>query len=243
MFNFIVADLAEEVNAVNKCLYLQQKRISRLTAAKPMVSSWCLQVALIIYVMTSYDWTLAVLWLKSKKRRGDPIREGTTDEDLQQFLENAFLEADETVLTSYLTPQDTTLSQTAIKTAVKFVSEFKLTEGVWKDNISVGKVTSARSMNVKMNALLEGEPAAGSVPRIHPDVKNKSSKNWVARLRKRFYMNWDRIDTVARNMSTDEIKDMVPSAPLGLSHSHSPLPQVDKTNPLSGSGQSPHFPR
>ena len=80
-----VADINKQIESAS--------RIYRRQRSRGDISKWCLEVALLLYVMMSYKWDAAILWLKSNKRRGAPISPSMSDADTHAHLENAFLNA------------------------------------------------------------------------------------------------------------------------------------------------------
>ena len=73
--------------------------------------------------------------------KGKPLKDDVTDEEILNDLEDGFLAFDEVKLMSYVDPSTSTLSKTALDTAVTFTTEYKLAEQIWKANVSDGAVT------------------------------------------------------------------------------------------------------
>ena len=111
------------------------------------ISPWCVEVALVISCMMQYDFRIGVLWLKYPNRRGAPVPDEFNDSSiLHEELENRFLVADFNKLTSYLDPSTCQLSATVVKTASRFVLEFRLAEMVWRRNMEHGAVADPGDM-------------------------------------------------------------------------------------------------
>ena len=120
-----------------KMLRMQYARTSKRMREK--TSPWCVEVALVISCMMQYDFRIGVLWLQYPNRRGAPVPDEFKDSSiLHQELENRFLAADLNRLTSYLDPPTCQLSATVVKTASRFVVEFRLAEMVWRRNLDHG---------------------------------------------------------------------------------------------------------
>ena len=111
------------------------------------ISPWCAEVALVISCMMQYDFRIGVLWLKYPKRRGAPVPEEFEDSSiLHDELENKFLAADINRLTSYLDPATCQLSESVVKTASRFVLDFRLAEMVWRRNMEHGAAAASSDM-------------------------------------------------------------------------------------------------
>ena len=120
-----------------KVLRMQCERAAKRRREK--ISPWCVEVALVISCMMDYDFRVGVLWLKYPKRRGAPVPDEFKDSSiLHEELENRFLAADLNRLTSYADPLTCQLSATVVKTASRFVVEFRLAEMVWRRNMDHG---------------------------------------------------------------------------------------------------------
>ena len=126
-------------------LRMQYARNSKRMREK--ISPWCAEVALVISCMMQYDFRIGVLWLKYPNRRGAPVPNEFNDSKiLHEELENKFLVADFNKLTSYVDPATCQLSATVVKTASRFVLEFRLAEMVWRRNMEHGAVADPNDM-------------------------------------------------------------------------------------------------
>ena len=164
-----------------------------------------LGVALLLYVMMSYKWDAAILWIKSNKRRGAPISPSMSDADIQAHLENAFLNADEDSLMSYVTPDNSSLTKSAITTASLYVTEFKLAEEIWQENIRNGKVMRASTLSDRADEILNANPGAQQIPLKFPYFSN-STRCWAWRFRKKFHLSYGHIRRVARDVPVQELQ-------------------------------------
>jgi len=181
--------LCEDLEATRRQLKLEQSNLRwrrNSLATGTQLTHWCLQVALIIYCINSYDWKLSVLWLKSPRRKGKPLDSEVSDDQLLQQLEAGFLAFDENELMSYLDPSSSTLSMSAIATAMKFTSEFLLAEKIFKMNRDHGKVLRPVQVVSEYNSVLDQTPGAGQIRRRN-DHYATSTRCWAVRFRKRMH--------------------------------------------------------
>ena len=140
--------LTLELQSVVREYSMLRKQCSRTaTRMREKTSPWCVEVALVISCMMQYDFRIGVLWLKYPNRRGAPVPDEFNDcSILHEELENRFLVADFNKLTSYLDPPTCQLSATVVKTASRFVLEFRLAEMVWRRNMEHGAVADPSDM-------------------------------------------------------------------------------------------------
>ena len=135
----------QSVDREHRLLRKQCERKSKRMREK--ISPWCVEVALVISCMMQYDFRIGVLWLKYPNRRGAPVPEEFEDSSiLHDELENRFLQADLNRLTSYLDPPTCQLSESVVKTASRFVLEFRLAEMVWRRNMEHGATAAPSDM-------------------------------------------------------------------------------------------------
>ena len=132
--------LTLELQSVVREYSMLRKQCSRTaTRMREKTSPWCVEVALVISCMMEYDFRVGVLWLKYPNRRGAPVPDEFKDSFfLHEELENRFLAADLNRLTSYTDPLTCQLNATVVKTASRFVVEFRLAEMVWRRNVDHG---------------------------------------------------------------------------------------------------------
>ena len=198
-----------EFERVSRQLVLHQKRLrnkqQRLTA-RSQLSKWCLEVALIIYCLMSYDFRLAILWLRGSQRKGKLLEDDVTDEQILKDLEDGFLAFDEVQLMSYVDPSTSTLSKTAIDTAITFTTEFQLAEQIWKTNVTDGAVMRPPTLVGEYNRLLDKEPGAGLKPRRSYYFLSKT-KMWACRFRKRMFCQYGKINYAGKKIPKEELQE------------------------------------
>ena len=133
---------ALEMLRLNMELSRAQMVLQRYTQRlRSKISPWCAEVALVISCMMSYDFRIGVLWLRLPQRRGATVpAEFNNVQTLHDHLEELFLQADVTRLTSYVDPQTCQLKGSVVRTASQFVLDFRLAEMVWRRNITHGTV-------------------------------------------------------------------------------------------------------
>ena len=132
--------LTSELQSLKRKYSMLRKQSERAAKRRrEKISPWCVEVALVISCMMDYDFRVGVVWLKYPKRRGAPVHDEFRDAStLHEELENRFLAADLNRLTSYTDPLTCQLSATVVKTASRFVVEFRLAEMVWRRNMDHG---------------------------------------------------------------------------------------------------------
>ena len=204
LLDVLQEEIDDTVADINREIEAARKRASRQRSRRD-ISKWCLEVALLLYVMMSYKWDAAILWLKSKKRRGSAIRQSMSDADIKAHLENAFLSADEDALMSYVTPGNSSLSKSAITTASLYMTEFKLAEEIWQDNIRNGKVMRAKTLSDRADEMLSANPGAQQIPAKIPYF-SQSTKSWAKRFRKKFHLSYGHIRRIAKEVPLDELQ-------------------------------------
>ena len=129
--------LHDITHQIQKHAWSMKKKRQRSTGAGQL-SKWCLQVGLIINVIMSYNTSNTVAEATETKRQSPP--EDVADEDLLSDLTDAWLAADEAEITSCVEPATSTLSETAIETAVSSTTELNFAENIWRTNVEHGAV-------------------------------------------------------------------------------------------------------
>ena len=197
-----------ELAGVSRQLKREQRKLrhQRRCTARSKVSKWCLEVALIVYCIMSYDFRLAILWLRRSERKGKLLEDDVTDEQLLKDLEDGFLAFDEVKLMSYVDPSTSTLSKTALDTAVTFTTEFQLAEQIWKTNVTDGAVMRPPTLVREYNRLLDEEPAAGLKPR-KPYYFLNSTKKWAGRFRRRMFCQYGKINYAGKKIPKEELQE------------------------------------
>ena len=201
--------ISEEFESVATRLRLDKQKLRdrrRYLVAGTSFSPWCLQVALIIYCISSFDWKLSILWLRSPKRKGKRLEDDVSDEQLLQQLETAFLACDENELMSYVDPSSSTLSKSAIATAMTFTSEFQLAEKTYQMNRDDGKVMTSRLLVSEYNQILDHTCGAGQMRRRN-DHRYYSTRNWAVRFRKRLSCKYSKIGYTGRHIPKAEMQE------------------------------------
>ena len=204
LLDVLQGEIDETIASIDREIESARKRAARERSRRG-ISKWCLEVALLLYVMMSYKWDAAVLWLKSKRRRGQQISPHMSDADITAYLDNAFLQADEDALMSYVTPDNSSLSTSAIRTASLYMIEFKLAEEIWLANIAHGKVMRTTTLCERADCLLDANPGAQHIPRKTPYFSD-STKQWAKRFRKKFHISYGHIRNVGREIGVDELQ-------------------------------------
>ena len=197
-----------EFQRVSRELRLKQKRLDiahRRGTGLRHVNRWCLQVALIIYCIMSYDWKLSILWLKNPRRKGKPLGEDVTDEEILEDLEDGFLAFDENTLMSYLDPSSSTLSKSAIDTAIKYTTEMLLSEKIFNTNVSDGTVMRPPTLVSEYNQLLDQTGFAGHIRR-RGDQTDPATKHWAVRLRRRMHCRVGKVSVASRKIPKEELQ-------------------------------------
>ena len=202
------AFIQRELEGVSRRIHLEQKKLARQRRSTPRsnLSKWCLEVALIVYCLMSYDFRLAILWLRRSQRKGRPLKDDVTDEQLLNDLEDGFLAFDEVKLMSYVDPSTSTLSKTALDTAVTFTTEFKLAEQIWKANVTEGAVSRPPTLVREYNRLLDEEPGAALKPRKTYYFLN-STKQWAKRFRRRMFCRYGKINYAGKKIPKEELQE------------------------------------
>ena len=196
------------LEGVSRRIHMEQKKLARQrrSTTRSNLSKWCLEVALIVYCLMSYDFRLAILWLRKSQRKGRPLKDDVTDEQLLNDLEDGFLAFDEVKLMSYVDPSTSTLSKTALDTAVTFTTEFKLAEQIWKANVTEGAVSRPPTLVREYNRLLDEEPGAALKPRKTYYFLN-STKQWAKRFRKRMFCKYGKINYAGKKIPKEELQE------------------------------------
>ena len=202
------AFINQELAAVSVLIHREQKKVAhqRCSTPRSKLSKWCLEVALIVYCLMSYDFRLAILWLKRSPRKGKPLKDDVTDEEILNDLEDGFLAFDEVKLMSYVDPSTSTLSKTALDTAVTFTTEFKLAEQIWKANVTEGAVSRPPTLVREYNRLLDEEPGAGLKSRQSYYFLN-STKKWAGRFRKRMHCKYGKVNYAGKKIPKEELQE------------------------------------
>lgn len=197
-----------ELAGVSRQLKQEQRKLrhQRRLTARSNLSKWCLEVALIVYCLMSYDFRLAILWLRRSQRKGKLLEGDVTDEQLLKDLEDGFLAFDEVKLMSYVDPSTSTLSKTALDTAITFTTEFQLAEQIWKTNVTDGAVMRPPTLVREYNRLLDEEPGAGLKSRKSYYFLN-STKKWAGRFRKRMFCQYGKINYAGKKIPKEELQE------------------------------------
>ena len=101
----------------SKRKYIQDKRRDATTK----LSHWCLKTAMCIMLHFNHDITYAVLWLRSKQRRGARLEADGDEESLRKYLEDFFFSCNVDVLASCTDPEHSPLLPSCIKTVAACV--------------------------------------------------------------------------------------------------------------------------
>ena len=202
------AFIGREFAGVSRQLKQEQRKLrhQRRIAAGSHLSKWCLEVALIVYCLMSYDFRLAILWLRRSQRKGKLLDDDVTDEQLLKDLEDGFMAFDEVKLMSYVDPSTSTLSKTALDTAITFTTEFQLAEQIWKTNVTDGAVMRPPTLVREYNRLLDKEPAAGLKSRKSYYFLN-STKKWAGRFRRRMFCQYGKINYAGKKIPKEELQE------------------------------------
>lgn len=141
-------------SACNEYTKLRRQLARTSKRMREKISPWCAEVALVISCMMQYDFRIGVLWLQYPKRYGAPVPHDFNDATiLHEELENRFLVADINRLTSYLDPSTCQLKASVVKTASRFVLDFRLAEMVWRRNMQHGAVADPSDMVAYWNEI------------------------------------------------------------------------------------------
>ena len=85
------------------------------------ITKWCLDVALCISCILSYDFVGVVEWLQSKQRRGAPPPSGIKSTELEELSQEELLKADVAWLMSWVDVSTCVLPATVLRTAQSYV--------------------------------------------------------------------------------------------------------------------------
>lgn len=171
-------DVSLQLRRLRQQAYAASRRREQLTG----LSHWTLQTALLICLITNYDFSAGAEWLFQKRRRGTPLPEESDPAQVVRSLENVFLEADVEHLAD-LVDDSSPLNgsaRTVRSTAQQFVRGFRLAQWVRQRNLQ-GAVVPTRSLIHRLS-----DPTPGS--EIAPPLFSASSSGrvWASRWRQKF---------------------------------------------------------
>ena len=182
---------------------VRYREVSNIYSGIP--SDWCLTVALIICCIMDHDFRVAVLWLKRPRRRGKPVPEHVTDEELLLSVEDAFLQAELGDLMTYIDPDSSSLPRTAIKEAVTFTSEFRLTELAWRRNTEQGAVLRPPELVEQYNTIAQQTTQRSSVvPEL--DATKNDTHSWGKRFRKKMGCAYGGVVCTDKGIAVEEMQ-------------------------------------
>ena len=184
----MAANMADDVKFLSAEIHRQEarERKKRLRDDVP-ITPWCLQVALVISCMTNFTHDVAYSWLVCPKRKGAQIRRQMSKEEIVTYLDDKFLEADIDVLLSYGDGAACRLMRNVAPTALKFVSEFRMTEGILTRNVDHGAVVSARELVEQTNTFIAENDYESALPgRLYLPTDVRKARMRLTRYRKKW---------------------------------------------------------
>jgi hypothetical protein len=140
------------------------------------LSQWVLQTALLISLLTNYDFSAGAAWLSQKKRYGAPMPEGEDEASMTRRLEGFFMTCDVTSLATWTEPSLCPLPPTVQRAAHDFVHGRRLSQWVRKRNLE-GAVVMTRTLVERYNS--QSPPAC--IP-----IETFGAFMWASRWRRKF---------------------------------------------------------
>ena len=149
------------------------------------ISNWCLHTALLIGCMMAYDFRLSVIWLLWPRRKGRAVQGNPNQAEILNYLEEQFLDVDTDWLMSYVEPETSPIQRTCIATAIKFTSEFRIAELVWRRSVQHGAVVRAPELVDEYNRLLTELSVTNADVALRGHHMENKTRCWAYRLRDR----------------------------------------------------------
>ena len=182
-------DLTAKTLELRNAKQALRMRSSRRNASTGL-TEWTLHTAMCIAMSFQYDFTPAVQWLASRRRRGMQLCGDELECVLLSGLEEYFLQCDVDTLVTWDDPATTPLPPTVLKTATRFVAEYKL--GIWvaDRNAHFGVTVSTQRLVHEMDSL------AGPSSGLREDTSRSAVRMWALRWRRKFGGRYGRLRTI-----------------------------------------------
>ena len=133
----------------------------------------------------AYDFRLGVIWLLSPRRKGRALTGHPTQIEILEYLEERFLDVDTDWLMSYVEPETSPIQRTCIATAIKFITDFRTAELVWRRNVKHGAVVRAPELVDQYNTILTELRGTNEDVVMRGHHMDNSTRCWARRLRDR----------------------------------------------------------
>lgn len=199
-------EISKELRAVKKAEYERQRRRESTTG----LTHWTLRTALCIACLCDWDFTLAVEWLSTRKRRGAEAEDMGEHFRLHDALENVFLNTELTQMTNWVDPGAGFLLDASVKkTAIKWVAERRTKYWVAMCNSEHGQAVRSELVLRRYNELLA---EVNVVPDLLPlpCIATFRGRNWMRRWRRTHRGAIGRI-RLQEEYSLEEIRDTASS--------------------------------
>ena len=170
------------------------------------ITWWCLEIALCISCILNYDFELGIAWLTDKRRRGAPVPNEVTHDELKAILEDAFLEMPQDHLMSWVDPPTSSLPRGVIKTAMAYAQGHGLATWVRNKNVQTGFVVRSERLIEQYNGMSSSGSAFGEVLSEVPPHTHSTGRKWAERWRRK-HCGYIGSLSVREPISTAEIRD------------------------------------
>lgn len=159
----------------------QRKRALRNDDATGLTKT-CLDTALCIGLLADCDLRAGAAWLESPQRRGLPLKNDTSMDDVLESLRSRFLESDLDELDALRDPEHTPLTPSQFACAARVAEEYKL--GLWvRARNLAGASVRTPTLIAEFQTRLEARPPPVQLTSV-PQTEDRRGRNWAFRWRR-----------------------------------------------------------
>ena len=133
----------------------------------------------------AYDFRLSVIWLLWPRRKGRAVPGNPNQAEILNYLEERFLDVDTDWRMSYVEPETSPIQRTCVATAIKFITDFRTAELVWRGSVKHGAVVRAPELVDQYNNLLTEMRGPNENVAVRGHHMDNSTRCWARRLRDR----------------------------------------------------------
>lgn len=193
--------LALEIRRLRQKDYAARRRREATTG----LTVWTLRTALCIACICNWDFTLAAAWVASRRRRGAQALDLGENFDIQESLEQVFIDKDIYELTHWVDPDEGGVQQySVVKTAVAWVAGKRAAQYVQDLNNRVGQAVRSAGVIEHFNDFIRDRYQQFDIVEIPPVIHN-AGKQWMRRWRLKHGGTIGRIRSV-ENVTVEEIR-------------------------------------
>ena len=117
--------------------------------------------------------------------RGRAVTGNPTQAEIFSYFEERFLDVDPDWLMSYVEPETSPIQRSCVATAVRFTTEFRTAELIWRRNVTHGSVVRAPELVDQYNSIITELRGTTADVALRGHQMDNETRCWAYRLRNR----------------------------------------------------------